>query len=429
MEQAVTENGSAETRRSRAIEASPVYYGWVILATGTLGMIMTTPGQTVGVSAFLDAIIRDLGMSRVSVSLMYTLGTLAGSLTMPFVGRWVDYRGPRVAVGVIAALFALACVGMSRVNGPLALLLGFIAIRGLGQGALGLVSLHVVNLWFVRRRGFAVGLNGVGMAAANATFPIAIQALIAAYGWRNTYALLGGLVALTILPLGLAFFRDRPELFGLRPDGHVRDSDTHEPVREEEWTLQEARRTAMFWVLVVGSLLPSAFGTGLLFHHFSIMAHNGLDRVGAATVFIPIAGVAAATNLASGMLLDRVQPRQMLSVSLCLLTLCLLAAPRINSQEMAWAYGALQGMMQGMQGAIGGTAWAYYFGRANHGAIRGFVFTILVGGSALGPLPFAWGVETFGSYAPVLGVAAVLPLLAAIWSLFVRAPSHTAAAQ
>ena len=50
MEQVTTETAGAALRRSRAIEASPVYYGWVVLAAATLGMAMTTPGQTTGVS-------------------------------------------------------------------------------------------------------------------------------------------------------------------------------------------------------------------------------------------------------------------------------------------------------------------------------------------------------------------------------------------
>jgi MFS transporter, OFA family, oxalate/formate antiporter len=412
---------SETARRSRAIEASPVYYGWVILAAATLGVIMTMPGQTVGVSAFLDAIIRDLGLSRSTVSLMYSLGTLAGACAMPFVGRWIDRRGPRLGVTVVAALFALACFGMSRVNGPAALLLGFVAIRGLGQGALGLVSLHVVNLWFVRRRGLAIGLKGVGMAAASACFPIAIQGLIAAHGWRSAYAHLGLLVALTILPAGAALFRERPERFGLLPDGPGGASGG-ERVPEEAWTLAEARRTAIFWLLIAGSLLPSALGTGLVFHHFSIMEHNGLDRMAAAAVFVPIAGVAAATNLLSGLLLDRIQPRALLSVALGLLAAALLAATRVATPQAAWLYGALLGMMQGMQGAIAGTAWAHYFGRANHGAIKGFAFTVMVGGSAFGPLPFAWGLEAFGRYGPVLGISAVLPVAVALAGLFVRNP-------
>ncbi|MGV3722854.1 MAG: hypothetical protein ACO1SX_18285, partial [Actinomycetota bacterium] len=229
------------------------------------------------------------------------------------------------------------------------------------------------------------------------------------------------LVAHIILPVGDAFFRERPEVFGLRPDGHNPPAGA-EALEESAWTLPEARKTAIFWLLILASLLPSALGTGLIFHHFSIMAHNGVSRAAAAAVFVPIAGIAASTNLLSGMLLDRVQPRILLIGSLALLAAALVTATRVTGTQTAWLYAALLGTMQGMQGAISGSAWAYYFGRTNVGAIRGFAFTIMVGGSALGPLPFAWGVEAFGTYTPVLTATAALPFAAAIWALFVRSP-------
>ncbi|MFN2324109.1 MAG: MFS transporter, partial [Trueperaceae bacterium] len=77
-------------RRSRLIDRSPFFYGWIVLVVATVGMMMTLPGQTVGVSIFLDGIIADLSMSRSEVSTLYLIGTLAGSLVLPFVGRFVD---------------------------------------------------------------------------------------------------------------------------------------------------------------------------------------------------------------------------------------------------------------------------------------------------------------------------------------------------
>lgn len=57
------------------------------------------------------------------------LGTLTGSFSLPFIGRFIDRKGPRTAVAAIASLFALACVGMGLVQGLVTLGLGFIAIR------------------------------------------------------------------------------------------------------------------------------------------------------------------------------------------------------------------------------------------------------------------------------------------------------------
>ena len=63
--------------RSRVVSGTRGYYGWT-----TIGMMMTAPGQTLGVSVFLDHIVADLNLSRSTVSLLYTFGTLTGALSL-----------------------------------------------------------------------------------------------------------------------------------------------------------------------------------------------------------------------------------------------------------------------------------------------------------------------------------------------------------
>ena len=404
-------------QRSRVVERSPVYYGWIILFAGTLGLAMTTPGQTVGVSVFLDKIIADLGLSRGQVSLMYTLGTLTASFALPFVGRFIDRRGPRLAVATIAALFALACVGMGFVSNLVTLFFGFLLIRGLGQGSLSLVSLYVVNVWFVRRRGLAVGVTGLGFAVATAFFPLLIEALIAQFGWRTAYMLLGGLVAVTILPLGALLFRGHPERFGLRPDS---GAVTTEAVAETNLSLAEARRTATFWLFVAGGVCVAALSTGLVFHHYSIMAEGGLDRLAAATVFLALGFIVAGANLTTGVLVDRVPPRFLLSVAMGGMTAALLMATHVSGRPTLLLYGALLGLTQGMNGALGASVFAYYFGRKHIGSIKGFVTTMTVAGTAFGPFLFALGFERAGGYAPVLLLSAAVPVVIGVGALFLR---------
>lgn len=438
--------------RSRVIASSPVYYGWVILLAGTFGLMMTTPGQTLGVSVFLDKIIEDLGASRSVVSLLYTVGTLAAALALPFIGRFIDMRGPRLAVALITVAFAAACVWMGLVTGPAMLLVGFVLIRMLGQGALSLVSQYVVNVWFVRRRGLAVGLSGLGMATATAVFPPIIETLIDALGWRWAYAALGGLVLVTMLPIGIVFYRGRPETFGLEVDvgpsrravsggkapgdgravvanaaDGVRTSprdrertDTRPSRPEANYTLRQAQRTATFWLFVGGNFLVAALGTGLLFHHYSIMAAGGLERAAAAAVFVPLGFAAAAANVVTGAAMDRVPPRFLLSAVLALLAGVLVLATRVTGVEAVLVYGAMLGVMQGMNGAITASVHAHYFGRLHIGSIKGFAVTFSVAGTAFGPLAFALGLDLGGSYAPVLIGSALLPLALAVVTPFFR---------
>ena len=413
--------------RSRTIERSPVYYGWVALAAGTFGLMMTTPAQTVGVSVFLDPIIADLGASRADVSLVYTLGTLAGALALPWVGRSIDRRGPRLAVGWIAVGLALACVYMSTVTSLVALAIGFVFLRGLGQGALSLVSLHVINVWFVRRRALAVGLTGIGMAVATAAFPPLIEMLIGAFGWRTAYAALGALIAVSVLPLGLAFYRGHPERFGQLPDGRAAPG-VRVVVDEPAFTATEARRTTAFWLLGGSVAVLSALGTGLIFHHFDLMATRGIDRTAAAVVFAPFALVIAATNVGAGALIDRLDPRVPVVAMLVLQAAGLVTASAVGPGTLA-LYGVVLGVTQGLMGVVSGSLFARVFGRAAIGGIKGTAQTLSVGGAAAGPVLLALGAPLLGGYGPVLWALVPVPLaLAVAVALRLRTPGAKARA-
>jgi MFS family permease len=178
----------------------PFHYGWIILASGAIGSFMTLPGQTNGVSLFFDPVMADLGLTRAQVALAYTVGTLAGTLPAPLVGRWIDRRGPRLAGGAIALAMGLACLVMAMTWSTLTLTIGFAALRGVAIGGLSLVSQHVINLWFVARRGIAATAASVGVAVGGVVFPQVIEALIRAGGWRQAYVTLGVVVAGTMLP-------------------------------------------------------------------------------------------------------------------------------------------------------------------------------------------------------------------------------------
>lgn len=104
-----------------------------MLGAGTFGSFMTLPGQTAGVSVFFDPITSELGISRTSASIAYAVGTLAGILPAPMIGRWIDRRGPRLTGTVIAAGLALACAFMAVVQSVLMLLIGFGLLRGAEQ--------------------------------------------------------------------------------------------------------------------------------------------------------------------------------------------------------------------------------------------------------------------------------------------------------
>ncbi len=102
-----------------------------------MALCATAPGQTAAVSAFIDPIMADLGVSRGQISTAYLVGTLTGALAMPLAGRAIDRHGARRSMAVIAAAFGAALLGLSLVEGLVGLTLGFIGIRMLGRARSG----------------------------------------------------------------------------------------------------------------------------------------------------------------------------------------------------------------------------------------------------------------------------------------------------
>ncbi|MBS12744.1 MAG: hypothetical protein CME19_14210 [Gemmatimonadetes bacterium] len=409
-----------EVRHSRLINASPVYYGWVILFVGAVGSILSSPGQTYVISVFIDYFIKDLGVDRWLVSTLYTAGTLGGSFALPFVGRQIDKRGPRLILGYVCVLFGLTCIGMGYVKGAVGLGLGFFALRMLGQGSLGLVCKNAINQWWVRRRGFVMGIAGVAASLlGSGSFPGLVNWMIPEFGWRTSYIILGFGVLTIMVPLGAIFIRNRPEDYGLQPDGHAEDNEAKgddEPL-EVNWTLDEAIRTPTFWIVSASLGSMSALSTGMTFHFFSIFDDSGLSSSVAASVFLPIAAVGASVQFAGGLLIDRIPVRLMVAVALLLQSTALVMASILTGAEMALGMGVIMGMRGGLQLIVSSVVWAKFFGRRYLGSITGVSSTLMVGSSALGPMPFGVARDIFGSYHLVLNAFAVIPTILAVLCL------------
>ncbi len=409
----------------------PFYYGWVITLVGSLGLVMTSPGQTYSISLFIEHFIQDLDLSRSLVSTLYTVATLSGSFMLPFVGRQIDRYGSRVITVLVVLLLGLSCIYMGTVANAAMLILGFLVLRFLGQGSLVLVSNYAINQWWVKRRGTMIGLSGIFMALLGVGgFPILINSLMPAYGWRWSFAILGIIVMGVMLPLALIFLRNRPEDFGLEPDGgHIPERAASflgtpdiGPAGEENWTLQEAIRTAAFWILVSGVALVGMMYTGLFFHMVSIFRDNGLDASAAAQVYVPIALSTALMNLGSGILVDRFPLKYLLSVMLLFQAASLFMAQFLDTLLLVILYGIILGATGGLMRTVNNVGWARYFGRLHLGTITGTTSTILIAGTALGPMPLGIARDLLGSYHQTLTLFAVLPLLLAVASLFMRRP-------
>ncbi len=92
----------------------PFFYGWLILPLGAIGFLMSSPGQTYGVSPFTDSLIAALGLTRVQLSLAYMIGTIGSSLCLTHAGRAYDRFGTRVVAPASSLLLGTVLVLLSQ---------------------------------------------------------------------------------------------------------------------------------------------------------------------------------------------------------------------------------------------------------------------------------------------------------------------------
>lgn len=459
---------AAETRPSR-YQRLPFFYGWVIVAAAGLGMFASAPGQTYAFSVFLDPVIEDLGWSRTLISSLYFFGSLTAAGIIVGVGRLLDKFGARVMLGAVAIVFGGVLIGMSRVQHPVEMYLGFTAIRTLGQGSLSLIPITLVSLWFIRIRGKALALTALGAAAASGVFPPVIHVLISSFGWRDAWIMLAFIVwGLLLLP-SLLLVRRSPESVGLLPDGDTRPSSRSgqrsssarrgdqrsmpatgadspapsSPDRGEQraslapqadspapsslehgdqWVLREALRTRTLWLLLIAGSSQSLISTALMFHQVSLLSEKGLDAGTAATIFSVIAPMIVIGQFLSGYLADRLPNRFLLAGGQITLASAMLVTFGISAPWHAFFYGGLLGVSAGFLMNTTNTIWPNYFGRRNLGSIRSVANVGMMASAALGPLPFGALFDATSSFDVAVLIFLSLPVLAGTAALMATPP-------
>lgn len=416
--------------KSSLVQRTPIYYGWVIWMVATLGLTATSPGQSFSVSLFIDHYIDDFGLTRTGVSALYGIGTLIASFSLTWVGRRIDRHGTRLVGICIAALFGLVLLACSLIAGPVAILLSFIFIRALGQGSMSLLSTSAIALWFQKIRGRVLGISLVGFALFQRIYLPWLQQYIDQNGWRQAWMLLGVVILVVVLPMFALLLRNRPEDFGLLPDGgNGAAADKKQQatliLTEDNWTLSEAFRTPMFWAFVFPRVLVGLFATAMVFHQISLFDALGHSAQVAAATYGQAAIMTAGFTLLAGWLVDRVRPVYLVAIQMIGLAAASGMALIMTESWLLFVYTALFGIYMGTGSVFDGTVWVNLYGRLHQGAIRGFVITAIVAGTSVGPILFGLSYDVFGSYDAGLVTGIVLALIALGGAIVVQPPRRT----
>ncbi len=383
----------------------------LILGSAILASVLTGPGQTIGVSVFIDHFVDDLGLTRAEVSTAYLIGTLTGSLFLPTVGRFIDRRGVRVAQTIIGVLFAAALINMSFVQGFVTLAIGFTGIRLLGQGSLSLVSTVTVSLRFVQNRGTAIGMFSTVTAGLMALVPIVLATIIAAVGWRSAWLVAAIGIALTVSPLAWFGLRSMPTNSAPSPNA------ASDPSNDDTYDRGEALRTRGFWILAAISGAAGMLSTALNFHQIDLLTQAGLSKEGAAAMFLPQVLGSTLAGFGFGYAADRLGTRLLPALSVALLFAAHILAANASPGLAVVSYAVVLGAAGGATRTVSATLLPSWFGTTHLGSIQGTLTLLNVGASATGPVALALLESRVDSYPTAILMLSTIPLAALLFAL------------
>ena len=413
-----------------------IYYGWIIVVVGFLAHIASAFSISSTLSVFLKPLSRDLGISRGVFSLIRSGEILIGAAAAPLVGSIMDRHGGRwlMAAGGLISGAGFICLGQARDYWQ------FMLVRWLlispGDSLMGSMVVNVsISRWFVRMRGQALAIAGMGHGLAKVCMPVLAASLIVYGGWRSAWVVFGVFTLLLVVGPAVLFMRRRPEDMGLLPDGRLADekdelAPTHKQrgadrivMADVEWSRREALRTPAFWLIATTFGVAQIGVTGLNLHVFSYVSDQGYPTMVAALVMSIIAVMQFSTPMAWGMLADRSDMGRLNMARCAIQGAGLLLALSMPGLVPLYAGFFLYGIGMGGTSILAEMIWASYFGRISLGKIRGMGSLVTSVFSAGGPPFFGLLFDYTESYYLSFSIFIGMLFTSALLSLCLRPPT------
>jgi len=426
----------SERRRSRP----RIFFGWwSVLFIG----IVSGLGHgfnTYGISVFFKHIAADLELNRAATSWAPGIGRLEGGITSPLVGWLSDKFGPR---GIV--IFGICVAGggmilMHYITEVWHYYLAWGALIGLGLNiGLTVAVDKKINDWFIHRRGLAQGIKFALISLFGIIVVLAVNPLVDTQGWRFT-CLLWGIIMFASIPFAFVLIKpQRPEHYGLLPDGAEISSDAEKDERdmiekgvgyassfeETEYTFRQAIRTGTFWLLAVGFSVHNVIAGGFNIHVFNFLTDIHIDEVVAGGMMGMMIFFTAVSRLIGGIVADRVPKSRLqllLLVAFALQAIGLSTYLLSRSMTSVYVMLACHGLSSGAVTPLVVLILGRYFGRKDFGLILGTTVASLAPVGLLAPVFYGWVYDSTASYDLAFITAIALSVLAVVTMFFVRPP-------
>ena len=404
---------------------SGIYYGWFIVAASFF-VIMMTMGARNGVGVFVLPMSEEFNWSRSSISFAAALGILLNGVSQPILGNLYDRIGGRklilygaTVIGITAFLLAFTFHIAYFI-----FVFGIVMAVAMSAGSITTGAV-IVSKWFQRKRATAIGITAAGASVGGLILVPFTTYLIQLLDWRYSWAILGTMIIVLVLPVAYFVLRNKPEDMGLLPDGDEVPKGSGRqrprpqgPLEVDQW--RHAFRSWPMWQLCATYSVCGFTTLIMAFHFVPNAVESGFSPATAATAF----GVLSAMNtigvLIVGPIADKVGNKTLLALVYFFRGVGYVLLLTLPGQWGLWIFAV-----------VGGSSWiatvplttgltADIYGLKKVGTLSGMVFLSHQIGGSIG-IQFG-GImrDLTGSYTVPFAVAAGLLFFAAVMAMFIQ---------
>jgi MFS family permease len=310
------------------------------------------------------------GAFALSLVLFGVFGVVAGKLN--------DRFGPRVLLTVCGLFLGSGFALVSQIDAlwQLYLIYGIVIAIGVSGSFVPLAS--TIARWFVKRRGIMTGVAVSGVGVGTLVMPPVVNWLIASYGWRSAYIVVG-VVTLVVVTLAAQFLKYDPKQVGQSPYGG-------------------SQQTRQLWMLIAAWFCFGLSQGTVLVHIVSHTIELGLTAASGALVLSVVGGTSAVGRIAIGAVSDRIGNRTTLLMSFSLLSGSLFWLLLADTPWMFYLFAVLFGFSYSGISILASPVAAEHFGLGSHGVLLGCIMFGVETGKAVGPVMAGHIFDVSGSY-------------------------------
>jgi sugar phosphate permease len=382
-----------------------VFYGWFALAGLSL-VVFTMSGAFVNsFGVFLPVICDDLGWSRAVVAMAMSIGIMSFGLPSPLFGLLVTRFGPRFTIiwGNLVAAAAIAGISMVHEIWQFYVLYSII---GIGGGFGGYIACSTIaNNWFIKKRSLALGIFTASGGLGGFVFPPVATALIAAIGWRLSWVVMAGIVALGATVGGVILIRNKPEDMGLVPDGAepgpfdgIEAGKTAVPGKEAAFSLKQLVKMPVIW-MIAGFAVANAFVIGTMnTHQVAYIQDIGFTPMTAATTMSVLAAIGVAGSVSFGASALKLNVKKLAIGAFCCQLVAMAILLTTKQLGLLYIYAILLGLGYGALTTAMPTFVGIYFGREVYARALGLILPFQIGAQAVAAYVAGVIYDAAGSY-------------------------------